>query len=73
MQQRIIGDEWISVTDKLPTPGLIVETKIDDNIGVRNRQDLKLIGLNKKLWFWPDGSGYVYYSPTHWRLKKEKQ
>lgn len=38
-------------------------TKIDDADGIRNEQELKLVG---KLWFLPDGSMYVYYTPTHW-------
>lgn len=23
--------------------------------------------MDKNLWFLPDGSMYVYYTPTHWR------
>lgn len=42
----------------------IVETKIDDDDGVRNVQALKRLG---NLWWYPDGSMYVYYTPTHWR------
>lgn len=42
----------------------VVETKIDDELGIRNIQALKKIG---NLWFFPDGSMYVYYWPTHWR------
>lgn len=37
-------------------------TKIDDHHGVRNIANLKRIG---NLWFYPDGSMYVYYKPTH--------
>lgn len=55
---------WIACKDKLPVDGLIVETKIDDEKGVRNVQSLKRQGF---LWFFPDGSMYVYYVPTHWR------
>lgn len=44
--------------------GIVVETKIDDREGVRNVQTLKRRG---RLWFVPDGSTYVYYTPTHWR------
>lgn len=44
--------------------GVVVETKIDDKDGVRNVQTLKRQG---RLWFYPDGSMYVYYTPTHWR------
>jgi hypothetical protein len=55
--------KWISVKDKLPKQGQVVNTKIDDSKGVRNEQQLKLSG---NLWFFPDGSMYVYYTPTHW-------
>ena len=44
--------------------GRVVETKIDDAKGLRNEQPLKRQG---NLWFFPDGSMYVYYTPTHWR------
>lgn len=43
---------------------IVVETKIDDGAGVRNEQPLKRHG---RLWFLPDDSMYVYYTPTHWR------
>lgn len=56
--------EWIPVIKSLPLDGIIVETKIDDGNGVRNVQELKRIG---RLWYHPDGSMYVYYTPTHWR------
>lgn len=44
--------------------GVVVETKIDDEAGVRNVTTLKRIG---NLWWTPDGEMYVYYRPTHWR------
>jgi len=44
--------------------GVTVRTKIDDIGGARNEQNLKRLG---RLWFFPDGSMYVYYEPTHWR------
>jgi hypothetical protein len=57
--------DWISVKDRLPEPGQVVDTKIDDGVFVmRNEGPLKLIG---NLWFYTDGSVYVYYEPTHWR------
>lgn len=43
--------------------GVVVLTKIDDAAGVRNEQELKRSGW---LWFVPDGSTYVYYTPTHY-------
>lgn len=45
--------------------GVIVQTKIHDAHGERNVQALKRSG---RLWFVPDGSMYVYYTPTHWRF-----
>lgn len=55
---------WNSVSRELPPDGVIVDTKIDDHEGARNHQTLKRRG---GLWFVPDGSMYVYYTPTHWR------
>lgn len=56
--------EWISTTQMLPNPGVVVHTKIEDEKGTRNEQELKRIN---SLWFYPDGSMYVYYTPTHWQ------
>jgi hypothetical protein len=56
--------EWIGIENRLPPHGKVVDTKILDNQGERNFQKLK---LNGRLWFIPDGSMYVYYTPTHWR------
>ena len=50
--------------------GVIVETKIDDGQGARNQALLKKYQRNsttRPLWFLPDNSMYVYYTPTHWR------
>ncbi len=55
---------WTSCADVLPVNGLTVMTKIDDHKGLRNEQPLKREG---NLWFMPDGSIYVYFTPTHWR------
>ena len=44
---------------------VVVRTKIHDQDGERNDQPLKRIG---RLWFYPDGSMYVYYTPTHWTI-----
>lgn len=43
--------------------GVVILTKIDDVNGPRNQTKLKKSG---RLWFVPDGSMYVYYTPTHW-------
>ena len=42
----------------------VVDTKIDDKDGIRNEQRLMRDG---RLWWLPDGSMYVYYTPTHWQ------
>lgn len=54
--------DWQPIT--LAPAGEVVMTKIDDGRGVRNEQALK---RNGSLWWYPDGSIYVYYTPTHWR------
>ena len=60
--------DWIPVSADRPLIGEVVLTKIDDPIrGSRNEQPLKRGGSNGRLWFFPDGSMYVYYTPTHWK------
>lgn len=54
---------WIETRTTLPPEGVVVSTKIDDQKGERNVQLLKRRG---RLWFFADGSMYVYYTPTHW-------
>jgi hypothetical protein len=56
--------EWQRVGDTLPPDGEIVDTKIDDAKGCRNTSHLK---RQRNLWYFPDGSMYVYYTPTHWK------
>lgn len=56
--------EWISCKASLPDDGIVVDTKIDDEKGARNEAPLKRQG---NLWFFADGSMYVYYTPTHWK------
>lgn len=58
--------QWIKVADMLPAQNKVVETKIDNQDGIRNIQDLK---FSSNLWWLPNGSMYVYYTPTHWREK----
>jgi hypothetical protein len=60
---------WVAVAGQLPPEGVAVDTKIDDERGVRNEQPLKRVG---RLWFFTDGSMYVYYEPTHWRPLREE-
>jgi hypothetical protein len=61
-EAKEMSEEWRSI-DSAPE-GTIVETKMDDERGCRNEQPLRRSG---RLWFFPDGSMYVYYTPTHWR------
>ena len=53
--------DWIKVSERLPKNGEVVLTKIDDDEGVRNCARLMRDG---RLWFFPDGSMYVYYTPA---------
>ena len=54
--------EWLR-TDTAPE-GQILETMVCDQDGPRMHQSLRREGA---LWWLPDGSMYVYYTPTHWR------
>lgn len=58
------SDKWNETSKFLPDENIVVLTKIQDWRGSRNEQLLKRSG---RLWFFPDGSMYVYYTPTHWR------
>ena len=55
--------DWVRVDEDLPPDGKTVLTKIDDENGERN---LALLKFQHNLWWFPDMSMYVYYSPTHW-------
>lgn len=59
---------WISTEEELPPENVSVDTKIDDSRGIRN--ETHLVRRNN-LWFFPDFSMYVYYTPTHWRYSKK--
>lgn len=45
-------------------------TKIDDGHGERRIQPLvmriSIPGVTRPLFWLPDGTGYVFYHPTHW-------
>lgn len=55
---------WVKCSDRLPPTDMDVETKIDDERGVRNIAPLR---RHSNLWWFTDMSMYIYYSPTHWR------
>lgn len=56
--------------------GVEVMTKIDDENGVRNEQSLvkrtRIPGETRPLFWTPDGTMYVYYTPTHWHPMGEQ-
>ena len=56
------GAGWMNAASA--PEGKVVLTKIHDLSGERNVHRLKRSG---NLWFVPDGSTYVYYTPTHWK------
>lgn len=64
-------NNWIQVQDELPPRGLIVDVKIDDELGCRNETKLKLGRDPSRLWWTPDGEMYIYYTPTHWKYCEE--
>jgi hypothetical protein len=55
--------QWRKISEELPPEGEAVNTKIDDARGPRNEQLLVRVG---RLFYYPDHSMYVYYTPTHW-------
>lgn len=55
-----MADDWTRVDQKLPPKGLVVDTISPGGLSSR----LKLID---GLWFFEDGSMYVYYVPEFWR------
>ena len=57
-------DNWEAITETRPAQGVTVLTKIDGAGGPRNEQALVRKG---NLWFFPDMSMYVYYTPTHFK------
>ena len=62
-----------NTTETVTAPfGEVVMTKIHDDDGERNVAKLLRVYGYDNLWFLPDKSMYVYYTPTHWRhLPKE--
>lgn len=61
-------DNWISTKEQLPPLRQVVETKVVKDGKDHNVQLMKRDGFAGRLWFFPDGSMYVYYEPTHWRI-----
>lgn len=64
------NNPWIDCRQSLPPVGQVVDTKIWDEEGTRNDTQLKRYQRTpetRSLWFFPDDSMYVYYTPTHWK------
>ena len=62
-----VESQWGPIADAggyLAPAGDVVWTKIHDESGERN---VALLRRSGNLWFFPDGSMYVYYTPTHWK------
>lgn len=58
--------EWIKNCKETPPPAKVeIETKIDDEKGIRNVGAL----IWDRMWWIPGMEMYVYYTPTHWRSK----
>jgi len=64
-----MNNDWQAI-ESAPE-GVEIETKIDDEYGERNVQTLvkrtREPGRTRPMFWTPDGSMYVYYTPTHWR------
>lgn len=56
-------ENWIKVSDRLPTENKSVKTKIDTDGIIRNEGYLVRKGT---LWWLPDEAIYAYFPPTHW-------
>jgi hypothetical protein len=55
---------YIEVSKQLPPDGVPVYTKVHEHNGIRHEE--VILKRSGNLWFIPDGSMYVYYTPTHW-------
>ena len=58
--------DWRPITKADPPVGEPVLTRIDDGHGPPRNEAVLKRGPGK-LWFFPDGSMYVYYTPTHFK------
>lgn len=57
-------NNFTNVKDSLPPEGVVVEA-------ITPSGDVQELKRNGNLWFFPDGSMYVYYVPTHWRIPQK--
>lgn len=56
---------WHPVSESLPAEGVLVDTISDGG----TEQSLRRKG---RLWFYPDMSMYVYYTPKFWREREKR-
>lgn len=54
-----MADEWRSARNDPPLEGVVVQVQNNDGALLKRRG---------RLWFFPDDSMYVYYTPEYWRL-----
>lgn len=57
---------WKETKNELPPINELVDTKIDDEKGIRNEGTLR---FHDNLWWMSDDKMYVYYTPTHWKTR----
>ena len=50
---------WISITERMPESGRVVTVLTPGG-------DVRPLKYGDNLWWLPDGSMYVYFTPTHW-------
>lgn len=63
------ANKWIRIIDRLPPENKEVETKIDDDMGVR---DERVLVYYNKMWFKAEDFERMYIRPTHWREKQNQ-
>ena len=61
MGAYLMPDNYTRTAVSLPPEGVVVDTISEGG------QDVRLKRI-EKLWFFEDGSMYVYYTPIMWRL-----
>ena len=54
------GAPWTPVADALPPSGQVVQVRTPGG-------DVRSLIFEVTLWWLPDRSMYVYFTPTHWR------
>lgn len=61
-----MAEVWKDVAKEPPPGNTVVDTFSPGGL----QQELQRIG---RLWFFPDGSMYVYYTPQYWRPVESKE